>query len=195
MLGVILCGGKSSRMGEDKGLMRLNSTAWAQIAADKLSTIKIPAILSVSAPQFDKYALEFPNSVLVRDKEEIQIKGPVCGILSVHINYPEVDLLVLACDMLMMEPYLLEDLFETYQSNPGFDNYAFTSEDQPEPLCGIYTADSLKEILQVHQQRRLHNHSVKFILEQGNSFHIEIPHEQKLHFQNINMKEDIEKLW
>ncbi|MES1226406.1 MAG: NTP transferase domain-containing protein, partial [Bacteroidota bacterium] len=39
MIGVILCGGQSVRMGADKGMLRLQTKTWAQIAVDKMAQL------------------------------------------------------------------------------------------------------------------------------------------------------------
>jgi molybdopterin-guanine dinucleotide biosynthesis protein A len=41
MLGIILCGGQSLRMGRDKGLLKLEAKTWAQTAIDKMLDKKI----------------------------------------------------------------------------------------------------------------------------------------------------------
>ena len=51
MLGVVLSGGQSSRMGTDKGLIKLESKSWAQIALDKLAAFQIPVVVCVDGKQ------------------------------------------------------------------------------------------------------------------------------------------------
>jgi molybdenum cofactor guanylyltransferase len=51
MLGIVLCGGQSSRMGTDKGLMVNEARTWAQTAVDKLTTLLIPVKISVNEKQ------------------------------------------------------------------------------------------------------------------------------------------------
>ena len=53
MLGVVLCGGQSSRMGTDKGLIKLNANTWAQAAVDKMLLLKLKVVLSVNATQYN----------------------------------------------------------------------------------------------------------------------------------------------
>ena len=47
MLGIILCGGQSLRMGSDKGLLKLQSITWTQNAINKMTALNIPVTISV----------------------------------------------------------------------------------------------------------------------------------------------------
>ncbi|GGH03134.1 NTP transferase domain-containing protein [Pedobacter zeae] len=48
MLGIVLCGGQSLRMGTDKGLLIHQDKLWAQVAADKLSVLDLLVNFSVN---------------------------------------------------------------------------------------------------------------------------------------------------
>ncbi len=194
MLGVVLCGGESSRMGSDKALLKLNTQTWAQTAADKISTLQIPVVLSVRASQHNNYAAIFPSSKLVKDLENLPIKGPLCGVLSVHNQYPADDLFILACDMPMMESLVLNELIRHYRSNPGYEAYLFTSDGEPEPLCGIYAGKALAAIMQKFHGGQLPRHSMKFMLEQINTFSIAIHEQDKKYFRNFNTQEELSGL-
>jgi len=52
----VLCGGKSSRMGSDKGLMITQETYWAKEAAAKLKFLHTEIYFSVTSIQVEKYA-------------------------------------------------------------------------------------------------------------------------------------------
>ena len=51
LIGVVLCGGKSSRMGSDKGLLKLNDKTWAELAVKKMEQLRIPVYVSINETQ------------------------------------------------------------------------------------------------------------------------------------------------
>jgi molybdopterin-guanine dinucleotide biosynthesis protein A len=194
MIGAILCGGQSSRMGKDKGLLKLEAKTWAQTAIDKMEVLLLPVVLSVNSMQFSEYAGIFPSSQLVKDNESLLLKGPLCGVLSIHLQYPSEDLFVLACDMPLLDPVLLKELFTHYTSQPASDAFVYTNDKEPEPLCGIYKANGLTQILNLYRMGQLSRHSMKFMLEHINSSLIPLPSEQKKSFRNFNAHAELNGL-
>ena len=186
MLGTILCGGQSTRMGTDKGLMRSDKNNWAQIAADKLTTLQLPVVLSVNDKQHEEYSSVFHSTPLIKDDTTLEIHGPLCGVLSVHEKNLEEDLFVLACDMPLMESFILKKLFEHYKNSPGYQAYLFTTAGEPEPLCAIYTSKGVSMIMDIHQKGKLVRHSMKFMLELLHCSFIPASEEEKRYFLNIN---------
>lgn len=194
MLGVILCGGLSSRMGTDKGLLKFNATNWARIAFDKMSLLKLPVVLSVNANQFNEYSALFPASKLIKDQVPLQIHGPLCGVLSVHLQHPREDLFVLACDMPLMDIDILQQLYTLYCSEPSNDAFVFSNDGEPEPLCGIYKAKGLAFIMHLFTTNQLIRHSMKFIIEHMKTFLIPLREDQKKYFTNINTHAELNGL-
>jgi len=194
MLGLILCGGQSSRMGTDKGLIKLHANTWAQTAVDKISSLHLNVLISVNALQYKDYLSVFKETQLIQDDDNLALKGPLAGVLSVHVQYPAEDLFVLACDMPLMETRLLEDLIAVYQEHPTADAYVYTNKNEPEPLCAIYTAKGLSYIIHLLKAKELTRHSMKFMLEHIHTYKIPLSEVQKKCFRNFNAHSELNGL-
>jgi molybdenum cofactor guanylyltransferase len=194
MLGIILCGGQSSRMGSDKGLLVHEAKTWAQTAFDKLSSLNIPIKFSVNDMQQSEYAKVFASEKLIADDTSLLIKGPLLGVLSAHLQNPDDDLFLLACDLPLMEPNLIKELFALHQQSNKYEAYIFTNNKEPEPLCGIYTAKALKKITVLQKENKLQKHSMKFILSKLIVCEIALHESQKIFFRNFNAHADMNGL-
>ncbi|NCI47698.1 molybdenum cofactor guanylyltransferase [Sediminibacterium soli] len=186
MTGLVLCGGKSSRMGSDKGLLRLEARTWAQTAADKLVALGLPVKLSVNKEQYGDYAAVFSESDLITDAALPELHGPLLGVLSCHLQCQNEDLFVLACDMPLMDAGLLKDLLHRHRQQPSAQAWIYTNDDEPEPLCGIYSAKGLSGILTLLQQGRLVKHSMKYMLDHLSVSTTALQAHQKTAFRNFN---------
>jgi molybdopterin-guanine dinucleotide biosynthesis protein A len=164
MQGLILCGGQSTRMGTDKGLILNEVRTWAQTAMDRLAALSIPVSISVNALQYDSYRAVFPDVALVQDDPTLGIRGPLLGVLSAHVAHPAAAVFVLACDMPLMDVSIPKQLFEQYRDDEDHEAFVFTNEEEPEPLCGIYTTAGLRKIFDALQSGSLQKHSMKYAL-------------------------------
>lgn len=185
MLGLVLCGGQSTRMGSDKGLLMLHSNSWAQTAIEKLTSLEIEVVISVNEKQYDDYASVFQADKLIIDNKELTIKGPLCGVLSTHLQIPTEDLFILACDMPLMELALLKQLLNFSQTSNA-EALVFENDGEPEPLCGIYRLGGLSKILQMQKEGLLLKHSMKFLLDHLDTKFIPLPDNMKQSFRNFN---------
>jgi len=194
MTGIVLCGGQSSRMGQDKGLIPIATSTWTQSAVDKLATLNISVKISVNKDQFSQYAKLFPETDLVPDNTTLSLKGPLLGVLSSHLQFPDEDLFVLACDLPLMQTALLQELYSLYQQDSTDTAFVFTTDGEPEPLCGIYKAGGLAFILSLLQSGQLLKYSMKFSLDHLQVKTIAVPDEQKKYFKNVNAHADLNGL-
>jgi molybdopterin-guanine dinucleotide biosynthesis protein A len=194
MLGIVLCGGQSTRMRTDKGLIVNEARTWAQTAFDKLTALQLPVKISVNEKQYDDYSKIFSVNNLITDNNTIAVKGPLLGVLSAHLQNPAADLLLLACDMLLMEPILLKELYTDYEHHKNYDAYVFTNDGQHEPLCAIYTSAGLVKIITALKNNQLQKHSMKFALSLLNVYSITLKEEQKKYFRNFNAHAELNGL-
>lgn len=193
MIGVVLCGGQSTRMGSDKGLMKYKSFSFAELAISKLPKSIEQVVLSVNAAQYISYFEKFQELAIVEDDMTLDVYGPLKGIISVHLKYPAEDLLVLACDMLAMHTDVLNYLINTNFIKKE-DAVVFQTNENIEPLCAIYTAKGLTKIYQLYNQGLLKKNSMQYVLESILTCYLPVDQEWKNYFNNYNSMNDLSSL-
>ncbi|MCX2483995.1 molybdenum cofactor guanylyltransferase [Pedobacter sp. MR2016-24] len=194
MLGIILCGGQSLRMGSDKGLLTYQDKTWAQLAGDKLHKLVIPVKISVNAVQQVTYTKHFSTEQLLADDAAIDMKGPLLGTLSAHMSAPEEDLFLLACDLPLITNRLLNIIFDAYKTLHDYDAYIFNNAGKQEPLCGIYKSRGLKKILLMFQNNEIEKPSMKFVLQQLNVLESRLSAADEQFFNNFNFPSEMSPL-
>ena len=173
LLGVVLCGGESKRMGSDKGLLVKEEKQWAVWVAGKLQDCGLETIVSINAGQEASYRVFFNDTPFVLDQAIVH--GPLNGLLSVHHEYPDRDLLLMACDLIDMDHDTLTNLIDTYGNTSGFDFYVYRQGTFAEPFCAIYTARGLAEIMQLLAAGKLKRFSLHERFENGKTLYLDIP--------------------
>ncbi|WP_285057013.1 molybdenum cofactor guanylyltransferase [Pedobacter ginsengisoli] len=172
LMGVVLCGGESKRMGLDKGLLQKDGQPWAAVIADKLAQQDLEVVISISELQKQSYRNIFPKRTLIID--HIPIRGPLNGLLSVHQRFPDHDLLLMACDLTEMDEGTLNVLIGIYRQQPGHEFYVYRHNGFAEPFCAIYTAAALAGVLQQQESGELKRYSLHERFETGNTKYLTI---------------------
>jgi molybdopterin-guanine dinucleotide biosynthesis protein A len=181
LLGVVMCGGQSQRMGTDKGLIPQGNATWAKLTYNKLNALNVPVVISINPSQIQNYAAIFNADDLVIDNQNIH--GPLNGILSVHASYPDKDILILACDMVNMDSDTLQQLIDTYRIDPNHDFYAYHNNQFFEPLCAIYTSKAVSQL----KQTDLSSYSLQKVLNNGDTKDLQVANPSA--FKNQNRRE------
>lgn len=181
-------------MGTDKGLLKSKTKTWAEATADKIKKLKLPVVLSVSSKQYADYSSIFLPDQLITDNDTLKFKGPLCGVLSVHLKYPNEDLLILGCDMPLITTELLKELISKYKQHTEATAFIYTNDAEPEPLCALYKAEGLMHIIYLYQSHQLIKHSMKFMLDHLRVYPIPIPDKKKKYFKNVNAHSELNGL-
>lgn len=192
LLGVVLCGGESRRMGRDKGLLPAGDTIWALSAAGKLAPFGIPVIFSINETQLERYSAYISPDHLVIDTVSGKtppeglavVKGPLKGLLSVHRKLPGRNLLLLACDMLHLDEPTIQKVITAYREESGYDFYVYQDQEFAQPFCGIYTSQGLAAVCQRVGEEGLPDSSLQSLLNNANTRRLTIDRMEA--FRNYN---------
>ncbi len=195
---IILCGGQSRRMGQDKGSMIIQDKPMIKHILSTLNHHIDEAIIVLNdKSRVDRYS-EFINSndysyqiTFLEDK--IKNKGPLPGIMTglgkINSNYA----LVLPCD----SPYVSEKYIETIFSQIDVNYQAIVPyHDETnrlktsEPLHSIYKKEIIADIEKLVNDDILH---IKGLIEKIDTKFVLIDNKkiEKKEFKNLNRPEDI----
>lgn len=127
---LILSGGQSSRMGEEKRFINYYGKTQEQYLFDLLSNNFSEVYVSIN----DNQTTDLPN---IQDLD-FGVKSPMVGIVSAFNYNPNVAWLVVACDM----PFVDEEAIKFLLKHRNSEKYATAFENPyehfPEPLLTIY---------------------------------------------------------
>lgn len=166
--GLVLAGGKSSRMGRDKSMIAYHGKPQVDVAFDLLSLFCAKVFLSNRQDQSDAEAYrKFPQ---LHDAPEFEGKGPLAGILSAMKEYPDVSWLVLACDLPFVDQKVIGQLLKDRDPKKIATAYKSSHDGLPEPLCAIWEAGHYMDVLKffkegVHCPRKVLIRSNAHLLE------------------------------
>jgi molybdenum cofactor guanylyltransferase len=182
LLGVVLCGGQSKRMGTDKGLLIHHEKPWAVLVADTLKNAGLSLAVSINKTQTTAYQAIFKSTPLVTD--HLSIDGPLGGLLSVHTTYPDQDILLLACDMIDVDIKTLEYLIKAYHENPQYEYFVYRDNSFTQPFCAIYTAKALAGVFKAYQKKELKTYSLHKRFDSANTYYLPVTNSES--FNNYN---------
>ena len=147
LLGVVLCGGRSSRMGRDKAqLIHSSGISYVDHAVDRLRRVCNTVCLSVAADLASivpaEGALNATCSTIPRIPDAVGYRGPAGGIAA-SLGLAEqtgcAGCLITPVDMPELTDADLEQLLDRWLLDPHSIVCALDPErDQPQPLVAVY---------------------------------------------------------
>lgn len=146
---IILCGGKSQRMGKDKGSLLLNEKPMVLHVLNTIKDIVDEIILVLrDNTQVEKYKkfLKDDNIQLKIVTDKIESQGPLVGILTGLLNIKSEYAQILPCDSPFISKNFVLKMFENMESD-GFDAIVPIWDDgHIEPLHSIYRINIIENI-------------------------------------------------
>jgi len=183
--GLVLAGGKSTRMGRDKGLLSYHGKPQREYLYEQLRPLCREVYLSVRPEQKDSVPEGFAYIA-----DENKYKGPLNGLLSAHHSYPDAAWLVVACDLPLIDRKVLEFLLERRNPNAMATAFATRKTGLPEPLAAIWEPLGL-QAAETHMQTAQSSCPRKFLINTETTL---VYPEDDLWVANANEPEEYEAL-
>ena len=181
--GIILAGGKSQRMGTDKGLLPLKGKPFVSHIYEALKPIVGDNIVVVSS-NADYDALGY-----TRIEDLIADKGPVGGLYTALKQSKTKFNLVLSVDVPLVSTDLLQWLVDKHEDS--FMMSQLQVQEKTSPLIGVYDR-SMRILLGEH----LAGNQLKLrgVIAEVNHQTLQVPEKWSAQVQNINTDEDYKKI-
>ena len=141
--GLVLTGGKSSRMRRDKASLTYHGRTQLDWAMSFLQPYVERAFVSVRADQADDPIRAKYDRIV----DTLENKGPIAGIAAAQARYPGVAWLVLACDLPFLDENTLETLLAARDPKRTATAFRSSHDGLPEPLCTIWEPASREAVL------------------------------------------------
>lgn len=140
--GVILAGGKSSRMRRNKAAIAYHGKPQAIYMAELLERNDIEAHISIA----DEEQVNFGSFPIIQDR--FLGLGPLGAICSAFLHDPSAAWFVLACDLPFIDSMAIDALKKERAIGKLATSYSATEEAFPEPLISIYEPFIYQRLLQ-----------------------------------------------
>jgi molybdopterin-guanine dinucleotide biosynthesis protein A len=143
LYGLVLAGGESRRMGQDKALLLRDGKSQLEYVATLLADVTDRTFVSTRAEQRGERERGQYDQIVDRYEN----MGPIAGIMSAMDEFPTADWLVVACDLPNIDTATLRFLIASQSVDTPFTAFRSSSDELPEPLCAIYKSGS-REVIQ-----------------------------------------------
>jgi molybdopterin-guanine dinucleotide biosynthesis protein A len=180
--GIILSGGKNSRMGKDKGFLSLNGKLFTQYCIDALTPLVSETIIISNNKDYDRFGLK-------RIEDVIENAGPLAGLYSGLLHSNTTYNLVLSCDIPLITSNILEKLIDNISDY--VDISQIESNGKTMPLIALYKTknkDLFYKLLKSGERR------LRYAVNQCKVKNIKLDSESEKFTINVNTPEELKMI-
>ncbi|MFT8643660.1 NTP transferase domain-containing protein [Gluconacetobacter sp.] len=142
LYGLVLAGGASRRMGQDKAALSYDGHPQLIRAFALLALRATRCFVSIRAEQMDD-PLRRAWPCIVDTHAAI---GPAAGLLAAHAACPHAAWLILACDLPLLDGLTLDALIQARGDDCSAVAFRSEHDGEPEPLCAIWEPEALETL-------------------------------------------------
>ncbi|MFB9076513.1 molybdenum cofactor guanylyltransferase [Flavobacterium procerum] len=178
----ILCGGKSSRMQSEKGLVLFQEKPFIEHIIQAILPITNQIKLITASKEYDYLEYEKIPDLIVD-------KGPLGGIYTALWHTETKFNLILSCDIPLISTELLQELISKHTKEARIT--VFASESKTHPLIGIYSKEIVPVIKEAIDSNEL---KMMDLLSKLPHQIINIEESENVHLTNINSADELNDL-
>jgi molybdenum cofactor guanylyltransferase len=143
MNALIVAGGESTRMGYDKTMIMHHGVPQVKYLAQILEKINLNVYISCKESQREKFEILGLKTITDR----VHSIGPIGGIISSFMSFPDHAHLVVAADIPLLDEEIIQTLIAHRDQTKIATSYQSKSDAMPEPLIAIWEPKSYPIIL------------------------------------------------
>lgn len=178
---MILAGGKSSRMGRDKGLIEWKNKPWVLHVINAVEPLCSEIFIATNAEEYSTFGYH-----ILKDKKKGQ--GPMEGLVN-SFNYCSTPyLLVLSCDIPLIDTSVLQKLCKNELKE---HIRIFNVDDHLQPLTALYHSSSFSKVMRSYHDGEL---SITKAIKPLDKEVLTVKDKDKHYFSNINYPKDLNTL-
>jgi len=180
--GIILAGGKSSRMGTDKGFLKLDGITFVKRIINSLNFLVNEIVIVSDNSDYDAFGYE-------RVEDIIKDSGPLAGLYSGLYHSKTEYNLVLSCDVPFVNDMVLKKLIVEMEDT--VDVVQFKSQNKTIPLVAIYRKNCMNiclELLNKGEKR------LRVALDHLKVKTITVDSDMEIYLKNINTKDQLKEI-
>lgn len=184
LFGLVLAGGKSTRMGVNKATINWYGKEQQYHLAELMALCCEDVFISCRKDQADQISAEY--KIVVDQYEET---GPLEAILTAFEKYENCALMVMACDLPLMDQQTLQFLKSQRDDTKIATAFESSQDCLPEPLAAIWEPKSYA-LLKIYRQKQ--HVSLRKILIENEAKIIKAPGTDAL--INANTPDDVKRV-
>jgi molybdopterin-guanine dinucleotide biosynthesis protein A len=181
--GIILAGGKSSRMGYDKGFALHNNRPFIACIIRALQTVVNEIIIVSDNADYDQFNVK-------RVEDIIKDTGPLAGLYTGLFHAKTENNIVLSCDVPLVNKALLTFLINKVSNTD--DIVQISVKDRTNPLLAVYKRHCITPCLRALEtgERRMHT-----FVNQQKTKTIALDSSLEKYAQNVNTQNELNQLY
>ncbi len=179
----ILCGGKSSRMGREKGLVKFKGKSFLSRILDEIPINASPVFLITDKEIYQEF-----GRTLIPDLSPD--KGPVGGVYTALCHSDTEWVMILSCDIPLIRRELLNKLISKSRNSKA-DVVFFSDGENDFPLIACY-----RKSLAIHFEKAVIEDKLKLkkLVDSLDTLQIQASSSEVIYLSNVNTPSDLEVL-